>query len=403
MFETPHPEVLARDWLPPVAMGREVEVVELVRRLDAPAPRAPPPWIAAVTGARGSGTSTVARRAARAVADTLRTVPGSGPPRVVVARTLGLRGTHGVASALLRHLDEGFDGQGFSVVEILAGFLRRLRREGRPTVLVLDDLGVGGPDLGPVLRALGDPDRFLPEGENGIPPTWTILAGTPDGVRAAEASLAGRYPLGRPVVLGPYLGPRALATRARPGGTRTGSPRPARARRPRRHPGRGGRSQRRARPRPVAPRTAGESALGSGASPAGLAFVSRRGRTPRRPGDRVGRAGSGGAGGGGPSVGSRARRRGRLPTVAGHDPLAADRSSRTGRVPSTGDPPGRDGGNAFGRTRAPPRGRMGHVGSSDGYSSSRRVVGFRALDGDAGTGSGGEVSGAGSPSSFRPS
>lgn len=204
MFETPHPEVLARDWLPPVAMGREVEVVELVRRLDAPAPRAPPPWIAAVTGARGSGTSTVARRAARAVADTLRTVPGSGPPRVVVARTLGLRGTHGVASALLRHLDEGFDGQGFSVVEILAGFLRRLRREGRPTVLVLDDLGVGGPDLGPVLRALGDPDRFLPEGENGIPPTWTILAGTPDGVRAAEASLAGRYPLGRPVVLGPY-------------------------------------------------------------------------------------------------------------------------------------------------------------------------------------------------------
>src|SRR5271155_4762011 len=121
MFETPHPEVLARDWLPPIAMGREAEVVELVRRLDAPAPRAPPPWIAAVSGARGSGTSTVARRAARAVADILRSTPQIGAPRILVARTLRLRGTHGVASALLRHLDEGFDGQGFSVVEILAG------------------------------------------------------------------------------------------------------------------------------------------------------------------------------------------------------------------------------------------------------------------------------------------
>src|SRR5271170_3250837 len=167
MFETPHPEVLARDWLPPVAMGREPEVAELARRLDAPVPRAPPPWVVGVSGARGSGTSTVARRAARSVADLLRSRSGAGSPRVLAVRTLGLRGTHGVASALLRHLDEGFDGKGFSVIEILAGFLRRVRREGRATVLVLDDIGLGGADLGPILRALGDPDRFLPEGENG--------------------------------------------------------------------------------------------------------------------------------------------------------------------------------------------------------------------------------------------
>jgi len=204
MFEARHPEVLARDWLPPVATGREVEVAELVRRLDPPTPRAPPPWFVTVTGPRGTGTSTVARRAARTVADLLRALPAAGPPRVLPVRVAGLRGTHGVASALLRHLDAGFDGRGFSVVEILAGFLRRLRREGRPTVLVLDDLGVGAPDLGPILRALGNPDRFLPEGESGLPPTWTLLAGTREGIRGVESALEGSWPLGRSVDLEPY-------------------------------------------------------------------------------------------------------------------------------------------------------------------------------------------------------
>jgi hypothetical protein len=204
MFDTSHPEVLARDWLPPTATGREVEVAELLRRLDPPAPRAPPPWVVSVAGARGSGASTVARRTARLVADIVRATTGAGAPLIIPLRTSGLRGAHGVATALLRHLDGGFDGRGFSVVEITAGFLRRLRREGRPAVLVFDDIGIGGPDLGPVLRALGNPDRFLPEGETGLPPTWTILAGTPEGIRAAEASLEGKYSLGRTVGLSPY-------------------------------------------------------------------------------------------------------------------------------------------------------------------------------------------------------
>jgi hypothetical protein len=204
MFDAIHPEVLARDWLPPVAIGREKEVAEVVRQLDPPHPRAPPPWVAAVRGARGTGTSTVARRAAREVADRVRAEVTAGYPRVLAVRTAGLRGAHGVASALLRHLDAGFDGRGFAVAEILAGFLRRLRREGRATVLVLDDVGVGGPDLGPVLRAVGDPDRFLPEGENGLPPTWTIVAGTPDGLLTAEASVGGRYSLGPALTLAPY-------------------------------------------------------------------------------------------------------------------------------------------------------------------------------------------------------
>jgi hypothetical protein len=81
MFETRHPEVLARDWLPPVAMGREAEVAEVLRRLDPPLPRAPPPWVAGVVGARGTGSSTVARRAARGVVDAARSLPGPGAPR----------------------------------------------------------------------------------------------------------------------------------------------------------------------------------------------------------------------------------------------------------------------------------------------------------------------------------
>ncbi len=208
---TPHPEVLARDWLPPVVLGREREVAELLRRLDPPHPVAPPPWMVGVVGPSGCGTSSVARRAAREVSDRLRQAGEGVRPRMLWVRTAGSRGTHGVAAALLRHLDEGFDGRGFSVTEILAGLLRRLRREGQPVVLVLDDVRVGGPDLGPLVRALSAPDRFLPEGEYGLPPVWTLLAATPEGWTSTLGSVDDPTTLGRPVGLVPYSAPR-LAT-----------------------------------------------------------------------------------------------------------------------------------------------------------------------------------------------
>jgi hypothetical protein len=209
MFPTAHAEVLAQDWLPPVVLGREAEVAEVVRRLDAPAPKAPPPWSVGVVGPRGSGSSTVARRAAREVADRLRTSGTGTIPRWIAVRTTRVRGTHGVASALLRSLDDGFDGRGFSVPEILAGFLRRLRREARPCVLVLDDVRVGGPDLAPVLRAIGAPDRFLPEGESGIPPVWVVLAGVAESLDRLDRELSGRWALG-PFVSLLHYEPHAL-------------------------------------------------------------------------------------------------------------------------------------------------------------------------------------------------
>jgi hypothetical protein len=211
MFPSVRAEILARDWLPPVVLGRRGEVDEVVRRLDPPRPKAPSPWIVGVAGPSGSGTSTVARRAAREVSDRLRASFAEPLPRLLMIRVVGLRGTHGVASALVQRLDDGFDGRGFPVPEILAGFLRRIRRDGRPTILVLDDVRVGGPDLAPVIRAIGDPDRFLPEGESGLPAFYTVVAGTPEGLATLETNLRGRVSLGPLVALAPYA-PHVLGT-----------------------------------------------------------------------------------------------------------------------------------------------------------------------------------------------
>lgn len=204
MQPTAHSEVLAQDWLPPVVLGRAREVDKVVRRLDPPTPHAPGPWVVGVAGPSGSGTSTIARRAAREVADRVRAALGEPFPRVLAVRTPFLRGAHGVATTLLQRFDEGFDGRGFPVPEILAGLLRRLRREARPTVVVLDDVGIGGPDLVPVLRAFAQPDPFLPEGEGGLPPLWTILAGTPEGLQGLERAVGARFPIGPFVRVTPY-------------------------------------------------------------------------------------------------------------------------------------------------------------------------------------------------------
>lgn len=156
--------------------------------------------LVSVAGPQGSGTSAVARRAARELVDRSRGRDTGPGPRLLDAPAAGARGTHGVATSLLRRLDGGFDGRGFPTAEVLAGLLRRVRREGRPVVVVLDDVRVAGPDLAPIVRAVRSPDRFLPEGESGLPPLAAIVAGTPEGL----SSLDRRVALGPPVGLAPY-------------------------------------------------------------------------------------------------------------------------------------------------------------------------------------------------------
>ncbi|MCI4325659.1 MAG: hypothetical protein L3K00_07275 [Thermoplasmata archaeon] len=184
MYATPYPSVLTPDWLPPVLSGRAAELAALSERLGDPYPSRAPPWVATIVGPSGSGTSAVARLAARRLLEAIQREARTVPPALVRVRVAEETGVHGVASRLLQGLDSGFEPRGFPVAEILAGFLRRLARDGRPAVVVLDDIGAGAPDLRPILRALLAPTRFLPEGVETPPTLWTIVAGRVD----AEAS-----------------------------------------------------------------------------------------------------------------------------------------------------------------------------------------------------------------------
>jgi DNA polymerase III delta prime subunit len=192
------PEVLAADWLPPVLLGREplrrAAGTALLAALEAEA--RPPPLL--VEGPPGAGTSSFARAVAHDLAEEYRR-RGGPAGRVVAVRVRWCPGTTGVASALLREFDEGFRGQGFSVAEILAGFLRRAQRDGRPLLIVLDDVSPGAPDLIPLLRAFRAPERFLPEGvERGVP-LHVVLAGPPsaEALRRGWEAEGGRF-------LGPF-------------------------------------------------------------------------------------------------------------------------------------------------------------------------------------------------------
>ena len=203
MLAPAHPEVLAPDYPPPTLVGRNGEL-ERIRawRLDG---RRPP--VAAIVGPSGSGTSAVARVAAQRALEELRREHPGQDPLLATVRVRWCRGSQHLAGALVQHLDDGFHAEGFPTNEILAGFLRRLRRDRRPAVVVLDDIGRSAPDLGPALRAFVHPARFLPEGIDDAPPLWLLLAGVPEALAAwAQVERAG---IGRDrrIDLAPYPRP----------------------------------------------------------------------------------------------------------------------------------------------------------------------------------------------------
>lgn len=176
MLALAHPEVLSIDWLPPSLPARGIAVARLEQSLDPPPARGRA-RLGAVEGPEGSGTSSVARRAAR---NWLARHFGSGDGpewKVLTVRIRPARGTTTVTGALLRHFDPGFEPRGFPAMEILAGCLRRLHREGRPAAIVLDDIDPGAPPLSAIVRGLAAPHRFLPEGDEGAPPLVVLLAG----------------------------------------------------------------------------------------------------------------------------------------------------------------------------------------------------------------------------------
>ena len=204
VLQTEHPEVLNREWLPPVLIGRWSALERLGRWLSEPLPDAGGTRAVSVRGAAGSGTSAVARRAALSVAETIRREEGGPAPRVIAVRVRWCLGAQGVATELLRQFDPGFQPQGFAVAEILAGFLRRLLRERRPAVIVLDDIGPDSPDIGLVVRALVAPLRFLPEGVDSPPRIWLLVSGASEATASWERVRRAGVPADRTVELPPY-------------------------------------------------------------------------------------------------------------------------------------------------------------------------------------------------------
>ena len=204
MFRAVHPEVLAPDWLPPVPLGRRGPLASVLRWLGEPVFTGARTGSAIILGPRGSGTTTLARLAARSWAESQPLPSGVSGVAQAWIRPAESRGAHGAAGELLRSLDPEYELRGFPVSELLAGFLRRLRTAQRPAVVVFDDVGPAAPDLSRLVAGLLDPGGFLPEGGEGVPPLALILAGSPEASRTVAKTKWARALEPRTLRLLPY-------------------------------------------------------------------------------------------------------------------------------------------------------------------------------------------------------
>ena len=204
MTAVSHPEVLSPEFVPPTLFGRERELEQIRRLLGSTGSDAADARVVLIRGPAGSGTSGLARLAARRALEEVRRAAGGVLPVLVVLRVPSHRGAQGLAAELVRRLDEGFEPRGFHTLEMLAGFLRRLNREGRAAIVVLDDVGPSAPDLTPFFRAFRHPDRFLPEGAERRIQTCLLVAGRSEALAVwSQAERLGIGPSHR-IELGPY-------------------------------------------------------------------------------------------------------------------------------------------------------------------------------------------------------
>lgn len=188
------PRVLSVEWTPPRLIGREELAGELQALLPYPAH---PHRRASVVlaGARGVGSSTLARRFVQNVHDLWwNSTRRSHPPLLLRADLAESPSPSRAAATLFRGLDPDFDPRGTSTEMLLLLLLRRLRTVQRPTVVWVDQVREGFPGVVRLLRPLLDPDRLLPEGSQGLPPLVVTVSGETQALEGREEIAPGCLP-----------------------------------------------------------------------------------------------------------------------------------------------------------------------------------------------------------------
>lgn len=149
-----------------------------------------PPSCVIVHGPRGCGTSTYASSLARLARGRWQARPSRRPPVTLTVDLRIHRSGHQIIGALYHALDPSFDARGCSTEHLTLLFLRRLRTEGRPSVIWFDNMPGRPGDLFRVLRPILSPHDLLPEGLDDHPGYVVLVSGETDSARELRAGCA---------------------------------------------------------------------------------------------------------------------------------------------------------------------------------------------------------------------